>query len=197
MARHVPTPEQRSNVTVLAGLGASPKMLAGLLNIEVETLKTAYAKELAQGPEAVRVELMKQLFNAAKTVDGAGRVSAVTRLLDLMPGGEADKAKGDFAPKLNELPQHEIFFLQGCNEPVELFTADGKAAPALYWRRTCSTECHPGDTCCTRNDNCKYHDARGYKLVRLYPRTNYDVALFDKDGRPYQAVSMQWGDQWP
>jgi hypothetical protein len=84
MARHTPTPEQRANVTVLCGLGATVEMIAGLLNIEPDTVKTAYAKELEQGPEAVRLEAMKQLFNAAKTADGAGRVTAAVRLLDML-----------------------------------------------------------------------------------------------------------------
>lgn len=88
MARHVPTPEQRANVTVLTGLGASVEMIAGLLNVEPDTVKTAYAKELAQGPDAVRLEAMRQLFNAAKTAEGAGRVTAAVKLLDMLGGGE-------------------------------------------------------------------------------------------------------------
>jgi hypothetical protein len=197
MARHVPTPEQRSNVLVLTGLGASPEMLAGLLKIEVDTLKDAYKKELAAGPETVRIEAMKQLFNAAKTADGPGRVTAAVKLLDLLSAEDsADKAENGFKPNLNEPPQREMFFLEGCNEPVELFTADDKPAPALYYRQPKATKCHPGDTACTRNDNCEYHDPRGYKLFQLYPRKHYDIRLFDKDGHPYEPVAMCWGDQW-
>lgn len=126
MARHVPTPEQRANVTVLTGLGASVEMIAGLLNVEPDTVKKAYEKELAQGPETVRLEAMRQLFNAAKTADGAGRVTAAVRLLDLLAGD--DQASSD--PNTIKITGKErMVYFGHCDPPAfDLFTREGEKA---------------------------------------------------------------------
>jgi len=130
MARHVPTPEQRANVTVLTGLGASPEMLAGLLNIEVETLKNAYAKELAQGPEAVRLEAMRSLFQAAKSADGAGRVTAAVKLLDMLAGD--DQASSD--PNTIKITGkvRTVYYGHCPSEPVDMFTRQGEKVIMIY-----------------------------------------------------------------
>jgi hypothetical protein len=130
MARHQPTPEQRANVTLLTGLGASPAMLAGLLNIEVETLKNAYSKELEQGPQAVRLEAMKQLFNASKSADGAGRVTAAVKLLDLLSSDEKAEADGNL---IRITGKERMIYFGDCPPPsVELFTREGEKASWVY-----------------------------------------------------------------
>jgi hypothetical protein len=83
MPTHRPTKEQRQNVTLLAGLGATPSMIAGALGVETETVTRAYSAELAAGPDQVKLQAMQELFRAARG-DGAGKVMAVTRLLDLL-----------------------------------------------------------------------------------------------------------------
>jgi hypothetical protein len=130
MARHVPTPEQRTNVTVLTGLGASPEMLAGLLNIEVATLQVAYAKELKQGPETVKLEAMKQLFNASKTAEGAGRVTAAVKLLDMLQGD--DQASMD-AKTIRINGDMRAAYFGACDPPKEpMFFRDGSQAEWVY-----------------------------------------------------------------
>jgi len=95
MARHQPTDEQRRAVTVMTGLGAPPKIMADGLGIAIETLERVYAKEIENGPASVKLELAKQLFRAAQTDDGAGRVSAAVKLLDLLAGDEQAQAHGN------------------------------------------------------------------------------------------------------
>jgi hypothetical protein len=92
MARHQPTEEQRKAVLVMIGLGAPPKIIADGLNIELETFERVYEREIQNGPASVKLELAKQLFNAARTDDGAGRVSAAVKLLDLLSGDERAEA---------------------------------------------------------------------------------------------------------
>ena len=131
MARHVPTPEQRTNVTVLTGLGASPEMLAGLLNIEVKTLKNAYAKDLQQGPDVVKLEAMKQLFNAAKTADGAGRVTAAVKLLDVLTGDD-DQASYD-RHTIKITGKHRAVYFGDCPPPeMDLFDREGAQVEWVY-----------------------------------------------------------------
>jgi hypothetical protein len=73
MPLHRPTKEQRQNVTILCGLGATPEMIAGTLGIETATVEKVYGKELAAGPDQVKLEAMAALFKAAKG-NGAGKV---------------------------------------------------------------------------------------------------------------------------
>jgi hypothetical protein len=89
MPRHRPTPEQRQNVIALSGLGATPALIAGMLGVSTKTVESVYAKELATGPDQVKLEAMKELFRAAKG-NGAGKVSAATRLLELLTDDEAE-----------------------------------------------------------------------------------------------------------
>ena len=97
MPLHRPTKEQRQNVTILCGLGATPEMIAGTLGIETDTVTRAYATELAAGPDQVKLEAMAALFKAAKG-NGAGKVMAATRLLDLLTQGDKPDATGAVKP---------------------------------------------------------------------------------------------------
>ena len=94
MARHVPTKEQRNAVTVMIGLGAPPGIVATAIGITPETLEKTYANELEAGPDMVRLQAMRELFNAAKG-DGAGKVTAAVKLLDLLTAeDESNPASG-------------------------------------------------------------------------------------------------------
>jgi len=73
-------------------------MIAGTLGVEVKTVESAYAKELASGQDQVKLETMKELFRAAKG-NGAGKVSAAVKLLDLL--AEDDKADAGGAVRPN------------------------------------------------------------------------------------------------
>jgi hypothetical protein len=130
MARHVPTPEQRANVTVLTGLGATVEMIAGLLNVEPDTVKTCYRKELEQGPDAVRLEAMRQLFNASKAADGAGRVTAAVKLLDMLARDDQAIAESN---TIRITDKTRMVYYGICDPPsFDLFTREGERAIWVY-----------------------------------------------------------------
>jgi hypothetical protein len=131
MARHQPDQAQRKAVTVMIGLGAPPKIIADGLNIELETFERVYAKEIENGPASVKLELAKQLFNAARSDDGHGKVSAAVRLLDLLGGGD-DQASSD-RNTIKITGETRPVYFGGCGPPeFELFTREGERASWIY-----------------------------------------------------------------
>lgn len=87
MPLHRPTKATREQVRTLAGLNAPRHLIAAAVKIrKVETLERFYAKELEDGPAAVQLELREQLLNAARSDNGAGRVTATTKLAELLVG---------------------------------------------------------------------------------------------------------------
>jgi hypothetical protein len=139
MPRHRPTPEQRQSVTIIAGLGATPAMIAGTLGIETETAERVYAKELAAGPDQVKLQAMQELFRAARG-NGAGKVMAATRLLDLLTQADDAQSGGAVRPngKVRVLYHDERIGASGIRDngvTVSLYDSDG----------TQVIVCHPDD----------------------------------------------------
>jgi hypothetical protein len=126
MARHQPDESQRKAVTVMVGLGAPPQIIADGLNIELETLERVYAKEIENGPASVRLELTKQLFNAARTDEGAGRVSAAVKLLDLLAGDDQVAADAKTIRITGEERMIHVIAKSPENFTDELFDREGR-----------------------------------------------------------------------
>jgi hypothetical protein len=131
MARHTPDEAQRKAVTVMVGLGAPSKIIADGLGIELQTFERVYAKEIQNGPASVKLELAKQLFNAARTDDGAGRVSAATRLLDLLSGDDSAEADGNLI-RIKPDKIRVCYFGDVPPPEFDLFTREGEKASWVY-----------------------------------------------------------------
>jgi hypothetical protein len=123
MARHTPDKAQRDAVTVMIGLGAPHQVIADGLNIELETFQRVYEQEIANGPALVKLEAMKQLFNAAKTADGAGRTTAAVKLIDMLQSD--DQASSDANTIRITGKDVTAYFSDYPHPPMELFTREG------------------------------------------------------------------------
>jgi hypothetical protein len=123
MARHKATPENRNSVRVMIGLGAPLNIVAGALNISPDTLSKVYATEIQEGPDSVRLEAMRQLFAASKTADGAGRVSAAVKLLDMLSADDGKPDPGAAGVRPSGLPMRVLPYSQSMS--LKLYDQDG------------------------------------------------------------------------
>jgi hypothetical protein len=115
----------------MSGLGAPPGIIAGVIGITEQTLQKVYAKEIAAGPDKVKLEAMRELFAAAKG-NGAGKVTAAVRLLDLLT---ADDKPDDASSKIkmSGLSARLVTFrptnpsLWSCGEEIQAYDEYGTA----------------------------------------------------------------------
>jgi hypothetical protein len=127
MPRHRPTPEQRQSVTLLSGLGASAELIAAVIGVEVRIVESAYAAELAGGPDQVKLQAMQELFRAARG-NGAGKVMAATRLLDLLTQDDKPEA-GDAVRRSGKVRlvtcKNDNSLWDGAGERADVFDENG------------------------------------------------------------------------
>jgi hypothetical protein len=209
MARHKVTDETRKRVKAMIGFAAPHDIIADSLGVKVPTLERLYAKEIQQGAQAVRLDLMATLHKAAKDDEGRN-VTAALKLVEMIDKTESEKEaeKVEAVKAANKIevitnPLAELCWLSGVmsyrfNDPVELCLADGSPAPQLFVKKPCRKPedlssgevMYPAD----RIQAMRSVDDRGYKLVLVYPRTKYDYRLINENGQTIEPIAMVPGD---